>query len=337
MVKALYITSEYTDYLQDQILIGLKQIEGVTCVDYPRKDVVYQDCTIPNPELYGNGFTIWKTIEENENIDRSNIYDRLYNGEFDAVVFGNIQRQKNSFQKINLERVDCPVAFLDGEDERFSPSISECIPFIREWLDRYQRGSGGRPQIGPALYQPAFREGKYFKREKSDYISENTNSHSISFSIPEVKILESKPEKEQKFQTHVQCNIAYKLNEVAENCTSEPIFASEEEYYNDLAASKYGITMKKGGWECMRHYEIAANWAIPCFYNLLEKPSECAPHGLRDLDNCVAFSSSKELIRKINYIEQNNLYEVIQKNALQWVKQNTCCRKADYILETVLD
>jgi hypothetical protein len=334
MTQILYITSEYTDYLQDQILLGFKRTDEVTCIDYPKKDVLYQDCSIPDSELHGNGFTIWKTLREDEELNRNNIYDRLYNSEFDILIFGSIQRQADVFKRIDLNDIDCPVVFLDGEDKRYLPSFRESIPFVTEWLDRYKRGMGGRPQIGQEYFEPALDNGFYFKREKSDFISKTETVHPISFSIPEKKILDSMPEKNQIFQTHVQCDIAYNLKRVKEGCTSDPIFDSEMEYYNDLAASKYGITMKKGGWECMRHYEIAANWTVPCFYNLTKKPSECAPHGLRDMKNCITFDDATELRKKVEYVEQNVLYNEVQKNTVQWVRKNTCKRKANYVLKT---
>jgi hypothetical protein len=148
MTQILYITSEYTDYLQDQILLGFKRTNEVTCIDYPKKDVLYQDCSIPDSELHGNGFTIWKTLREDEELNRNNIYDRLYNSEFDILIFGSIQRQADVFKRIDLNDIDCPVVFLDGEDKRYLPSFRESIPFVTEWLDRYKRGMGGRPQIG---------------------------------------------------------------------------------------------------------------------------------------------------------------------------------------------
>jgi len=39
--------------------------------------------------------------------------------------------------------------------------------------------------------------------------------------------------------------------------------------------------MKRGGWDCLRHYEIAAAGAVPCVRQLEGKPSSCAPHGLQ--------------------------------------------------------
>ncbi|MCP4653194.1 MAG: hypothetical protein GY858_07415 [Candidatus Omnitrophica bacterium] len=68
------------------------------------------------------------------------------------------------------------------------------------------------------------------------------------------------------------------------------------------------FTIKKAGWDCMRHYEIAANHTVPCFYKLSEKPKNCAPHGLVDMENVVAFDSADKLKEKINHIKKNRLY-----------------------------
>ena len=50
--------------------------------------------------------------------------------------------------------------------------------------------------------------------------------------------------------------------------TSTYIFDDEESYYNDYAKSLFAITMKKGGWDCLRHYEILAAGCLPVFLNI---------------------------------------------------------------------
>jgi hypothetical protein len=194
---------------------------------------------------------------------------------------------------------------------------------------------GGRPQVGSEFYEPAIEKVNYFKREKSDHMCSTRTAHPIWFSIPARKIRDKLPEKTQTYQTHVQCKVAYGIEKIAENSTTEPIFDSESAYYDDLAASRYGITMKKAGWECMRHYEIAANWAVPCFYKLHQKPTECAPHGLKDMYNCIVFDSADELKQKINYIDNTGQYPELQHRAVDWVTERTCRKTADYVLDVL--
>mgnify|MGYP003721134639 FL=1 len=96
--------------------------------------------------------------------------------------------------------------------------------------------------------------------------------------------------------------------------------------------SKYAVTMKKAGWDCMRHYEIAANLTVPCFYLLDEKPKNCAPHGLVDMHNVVTFNSADELLTKLDVIESSNLYPEMQSNVRAWIAENKSSVAAQKLL-----
>jgi hypothetical protein len=123
-VQLLYLTHPKEDYLQDQILIGLRRLLGSDCVDYPHKDVLYRSCSRPSSDLYGRGFTVWKTLDD-EDIDRTTALSDLQDGRFDLVIFGSIWRQPNlfnQFEEIDLfSAEDTRSAFLDGEDRPSSP------------------------------------------------------------------------------------------------------------------------------------------------------------------------------------------------------------------------
>ena len=60
-MNILYITSSFEDYLQDVTFIGLRNLFGSSVVDFPKKDVLYSNCSKDASELYGCGFTVWKT------------------------------------------------------------------------------------------------------------------------------------------------------------------------------------------------------------------------------------------------------------------------------------
>lgn len=100
-------------------------------------------------------------------------------------------------------------------------------------------------------------KGKYFKRE---LVEHQLGVEEISFAIPEEKILKIYPNKEKIFATVIPGNL------------KTYIFDDEQKYYADYSGSYYGITCKKGGWDCMRHYEILGCYTIPCFYNLEDCP-----------------------------------------------------------------
>lgn len=54
--------------------------------------------------------------------------------------------------------------------------------------------------------------------------------------------------------------------------TKSYIYLTEEAYFRQYARSLFGITTKKAGWDCMRHYEIIKAGAIPYFPDIRDKP-----------------------------------------------------------------
>jgi hypothetical protein len=305
-MKILYITSSGEDYLQDQVLIGLRSIYGENVIDYPKKDVLYENFAKPKKELYGCGFTIWKNLPDIA-IDRNDIYSRVENGEFDAIIFGSIWRQEEIFTQFRFHNIfnknRAKICFIDGEDH-------------------------------DKLYLPSLFCGTYFKREQGKLFG-LPFVKKINFSIPNIKIRHQSIAKEKVFAIHVQCEEAYKIEEIRKNCQRNYAFSDEDLYYDDIARSQYAITMKKSGWDCMRHYEIAANWTVPCFYKLSKKPKSCAPHGLVDMKNVVAFDTADEMKEKINYINKFDLYSQLQLGAIAWARNNSCQQIAKMVMEQI--
>jgi hypothetical protein len=108
------------------------------------------------------------------------------------------------------------------------------------------------------------RHGVYFKRELA---APHPGVYPIHFGIPREKIGTLRPV--IKSQVRAQ---------------SDPrdihtyIYTSERDYYADYARSLFAITMKKGGWDCMRHLEIMANGCIPLFLDLDQCPATTCTH-----------------------------------------------------------
>src|SRR5437870_10123235 len=85
----------------------------------------------------------------------------------------------------------------------------------------------------------------------------------IQFSIPDCKIVSSVPEKIRDFASYVPNDWRY---------IGEYVYEEEEAYYQGYKDAYYAVTKKKGGWDCMRHYEILANGCIPYFLDLEKCP-----------------------------------------------------------------
>lgn len=109
------------------------------------------------------------------------------------------------------------------------------------------------------IYGEFVSRGVYFKREINQH---NNNLHPISFAFPKEKILHQMKKKEK--------NIAHVIPGHKETY----IFTDEKSYYNDYAISRIGVTHKKAGWDCMRHYEIMANRCVPLFTDIQRCPEQ---------------------------------------------------------------
>ena len=85
----------------------------------------------------------------------------------------------------------------------------------------------------------------------------------LSYSIPDEYIVKTVPDKTRLFSEVIpggRSNYLYKAGE-------------EDKYIEQYRSSRFAYTSKKGGWDCLRHYEILAAGCIPVFTDLDECPS----------------------------------------------------------------
>jgi len=164
-MKILFISSSNVkqdsrpnDYMHDTVLHGLREIYGNSVIDYPgvwymyRDEVKKRNYDIGN--LWGKGFTLYNLLSNYQQIDRTDIENKIKINYFDFIIFGSIDKAQLFFDKaINSKS---KIIFVDGNDS----------PFINEQITG---------------------KGVYFKRE---LISDNIkNVYPINFAIPKEKII----------------------------------------------------------------------------------------------------------------------------------------------------
>jgi hypothetical protein len=313
--RVLLVTTDSSDYLADTLVHGLRLVLGDSLVETPRRDPLYTD--FPDEwrgRQYGRGFTLYSGSLEPIEIDRSDTRERLERGEFDLLVIGDLWRCYGTFAELLPFAGDTPIAVLDGVDSE-AP-----VPYEPRWWLRPGFWFLPRPH----------RHAAYFKRELTPrttwFRSYLTNPFArrppralrpISFGIPEHLVLGVVPEKTKDFPRHVvDAAVAERVG-----AASSYGFADEDAYYADLRASRYGITTKRGGWDCMRHYELAASGCVLCFRDLGSKPPSCAPHGL-DASNTLEYSDPDDLMAKLDALSPAEERE-LQEAALAWARDNT--------------
>jgi hypothetical protein len=316
--KILYINSPKNDFLADSFLLGLKEIFGKNVYEFPANKFIYKSTHKDIQSMHGIGFTLYGILEPDECIEFN---ESMKIEDFDLVIFGDIYRQSDVYLKLFKNLNYKQTIILDGED---SPAI---WPYYKApWKAPFS-----------LTYPKPHKRFNYFKRE---IVRKRTNYyrfykfipkvlcsllslptiHPISFSIPDSKIKIGKTVKTKEFGKHI---VDEELCQQIEGSMTKYAFSNEEDYYSDLQVSKFGITTKRGGWDCLRHYEIAANQAVICFKNLSLKPHECAPHGLINGVNCIEYSNYNDLIKKISHISEVE-YNQLVKNSMDWVRNYSC-------------
>ena len=163
----------------------------------------------------------------------------------------------------------------------------------------------------------------YFKRE---LFEEANDVFPIGFGIPQRLIRPINiDQKCQLHQTHVQ-------DSEFTSATSYK-FTMDTEYYDDLARSYFGITMKKTGWDCMRHYEIMAAGTLVMFKDFDRKPPLCAPL----CPHFISYTDKKDFMEKTGRLltngKPNAEYVRILQAQRDWLLENaTCTARAKHLL-----
>lgn len=149
--------------------------------------------------------------------------------------------------------------------------------------------------------------GRYFKREiyrpYSDILP-------IGFAIPKSKIIkpDAKVEKTKMVAMMSQYTTGYTFS-----------YDQEHLYYEEYQSAYYGLTQKKAGWDCMRHYEIVANGALPVFKDLSNLPPKVMTMWDKEL-----LKESNELFWNFRPGTRGNLdrYLELRDKSLEHVRNN---------------
>jgi hypothetical protein len=137
-----------------------------------------------------------------------------------------------------------------------------------------------------------------FKRE---LFSNEENVYPTGFGIPHYQIRPINMNKTQLFQKTAPYHSIFKTATDL-GTRFHHIFNNEEEYFEDMANSWFGLTSKKGGWDSLRHYEIMASGSLLLFRDYDKKPEQCSPQNLP----CFSYSTMEELENLMSRLVVNN-------------------------------
>jgi hypothetical protein len=337
-LRVLFLHRNEPDYLADSLFHGLRALLGADCVDVPRYDSLYAPLADDmRSRLRGHGFTLYGLLEEMPALAVERFAWRRQLNSFDFVVISDIWQQWELLWELGSMVPAKQLVVLDGSDH------AAVFPYAG-WLKKR-----------PWAYATPLRDVLYFKREwhgaRCDYgtfgrvpglsslfrVKSRPTVRPIAFSIPGEKLTAVASAKTKDFPAQVvDGEVASMVQGVASSNVGEnPYpFSDEADYYADLCVSRFGVTTKRAGWDCLRHYELAANGCVLCFRDLDRKPSLCAPHGL-DRSNCIIYHDAAELFARISSVSAAEL-ETLQARTREWIQRNTTVARAKAFLQTCL-
>lgn len=330
-MKVLFLTSDGQDNLEDSLLHGLRTLLGPDCVDFPKKEVLYRGYAArPAERCYANLFTVWRTLEDVP-VDRMDVERRLAAREFDLVVLGSVHRILPRWAYLLDVLKRSRTVAVDGEDHgALAAQALRFVYFKREldWKARlvWYRGARSRWLRLPVPTAPLGIEPLAFSIPAEKIVAEplpaagRTSDFPRHIVDPEVRTLLEREAVPAGAPGSVAAERGY-------------VHDTEEAYYADLRRALFGVTTKRGGWDCLRHYEIAANGTILCFRDLDRKPRRCAPEGLGPA-SCLAYSDAGELLARTRRLTIGEKDALIA-GAHRWARGQTTEVRARHFLDVV--
>lgn len=178
-----------------------------------------------------------------------NINDKLKLYGRGFTIAGNLP------DRSKIDRTNIKERILSHEFDRIVyGSITRCSDYLQEVSSIYTKNEviicNGEDDTN--FNMELTKAGLCFKRELI-----TSQLYPISFAIPESKI-----RNEIKEKTQVLSNII-PGTALQRNYS----FIDENLYYDEYSKSMFGLTKKKAGWDCLRHYEIIASKCLPYFEN----------------------------------------------------------------------
>lgn len=234
-MKILFISKgDLPDYQCDTVFHGGRSIFGENFIDANQIWYMYEDL---KPKY-------WTERAPN----RGNSYGRGF------TLCGNLKN-------IPINRENLKNRILDKEfDFIIYGSCVRCTDYLHEVLQAYSADKiifiDGEDDSNIRIN--FLNYGHLFKRELVQI--NHPRLHPTNFGIPESKVVNKVPEKTQDWGTVIPGKM------------ETYIFFEEEPYYKDYQKSYFALTHKKGGWDCMRHYEILANGCVPYFPDIANCP-----------------------------------------------------------------
>ena len=249
-MKILFLSNNAVtpDYLHDSVFHGLRSLYGNEVIDANKLWYLYKSTDLFNDAsfeslrkpLHGWGYTYGGNLEDPP-IDRTDLLLKIKNSYFDLIIAGICREDPLDLSRATYNR-----------DELLNKALDIYPRNKLVFLDGSDCTGIKRPDL--------LNRGFYFKRENTG------TGFPIWFAVPK-----------EKFNfNYNKTTLFSQLNIPAHNRANYK-HTTEQSYYKDYGESFFALTCKKGGWDCMRHYEIISQGTLPYFIDINDAPIQTMP------------------------------------------------------------
>ncbi len=201
-------------------------------------DFLFDDYKHKN-KLYGKGFTLYGKVDNSiRSKQKVKSLNDLFSsiGEFDLIIFTSIHR---NFKSRPLKKI---FKELNSVSKNLNLITLDGEDFTQ--IDEFSA-----------------KNSNYYKRELIKKY--NNLANPISFTFPD----------ERNIQTFNLESKTQLLSPMDPRFKNSYIYVNEAEYFEQYQRSIFGVTTKKAGWDCMRHYEILSTGTLLFFPTIEDKPT----------------------------------------------------------------
>lgn len=243
-----------------------------------------------------------------------------------------------------LEKNKKPIKFCHIDVSNDYWTVSEIIKKVKPLMteggiicgNNYLISNASRTDLGGGVENASRHNLISVRNKKNLWYWRNEKSaekllHPITFSMPSSKIYGSGL---RLSKTRVLANIIPGKLETY-------IYDDEQLYYDGYKEAYFAITTKKGGWDCMRHYEIIANGCLPYFIGI----EQCPPHTMKLFPKDLTLKSNELYLRGFENRDINELttehvneyYNLLSEFLVYMHTHLTTHQMAKYMLKSVSD
>ena len=238
-MKILFIAkADLPDFQSDMAFLGARSLFGADCVDANKNWYSYKE----DKEKY------WLTrVPENGN------------------TYGKGFTLHGKLEDIAIDRTDIESKIKNNFfDHIIYGSVTRGRDYIELVKQHYPREKVSflDGEDDTFVRKQLLPYGNYFKRELQEVDYGTSGIYPANFCLPHSYIVDKVPTKTKMYAQIIPGDIKtyiYGIND-------------EAKYHKDYQDSCFGVTMKKAGWDCCRHYEIMMNGCVPYFVGLENCP-----------------------------------------------------------------